>query len=46
VSSVAAIATQTTGIFANFEVVWIENASQVAGAPPGTLYTAQMNCIT
>lgn len=45
VSSVAAIATQTTGIFANFEVVWIENASQQAGGPPGTLYAAQMNCI-
>jgi hypothetical protein len=45
ISSVAAILTQSTGIFANFEVVWTENASQMAGGPPATLYTAQMNCI-
>ena len=45
ISAVAAIVTQTTGIFANLDVVWLEGASQMTGAPPGTLFSAQMNCI-
>ena len=45
VTSVAAIATQTTGIFANFEVVWSEGASQMMVSAPATLFAAQMNCI-
>ena len=40
----ASVATQTTGIFANFDVVWLENATQ-AGDPSAMLLSAQMNCL-
>ena len=43
-TGVAAVATQTTGIFANFDVVWLENATQ-AGDPSAMLLSAQMNCL-
>lgn len=45
ISSVAAIGTQTTGIIASFDVLWIEGATQDPNSPPGTLYMAQMSCL-
>lgn len=46
ISGIAAVATQTTGIFANFDVVWIENATQGQdAATQGLLLTAQMSCL-
>jgi hypothetical protein len=46
VSGVSALLTQSTGIFANFDVVWNENATQ-NGDPTAqsVMYSAQMNCI-
>jgi hypothetical protein len=46
VSGVAAVLTQSTGIFANFDVVWNENATQNNDpTAQGVMYSAQMNCI-
>jgi hypothetical protein len=46
VSAVAALAVQTTGIFASFDVVWIENAAQDQdAATQSKLFTATMNCL-
>jgi hypothetical protein len=45
-TSVAAVLTQSTAIFANFDIVWTQDASNF-GSPtlPATLYAAQMSCI-
>ena len=46
VTGVAAILTQSTGIFANLEVVWNENATQNNDlTAQSVMYSAQMNCI-
>lgn len=46
VSAVAAFAVQTTGIFATFDVVWIENAAPDQDAAiQSKLYAATMNCL-
>jgi hypothetical protein len=46
VSGVSAILTQSTGIFANFDVVWNENATQNGDLNgQSVMFSAQMNCI-
>lgn len=44
-TSIAAVLTQSTAIFASFDVVWTENASNNSTPTPATLYTAQMSCL-
>jgi hypothetical protein len=45
-TSVGAVLTQSTAIFANFDVVWTENATQnPMPTVPSVLYASQINCL-
>jgi hypothetical protein len=45
-TSVAAVLTQSTAIFANFDVVWTENATQnPMSTVPAQLFAGQMSCL-